>query len=61
MLRRRNGAVRVYRGTEWQMNKGWVGWLGFIVLCGLVLVSSCQAWRADPSAPAGEAESVKSE
>lgn len=43
------------------MNKGWAGWLGFIVLCGLIFVSSCQAWRADPTAPAGESESVKSE
>ena len=43
------------------MNKGWAGWLGFIVLCGLVFVSSCQAWRADPPAPAAKAEPVKSE
>ena len=31
------------------MQKGWAGWLGFVVLCGLVLVSSCNAWRADPT------------
>ena len=41
------------------MQKGWAGWLGFIVLCGLIFVGSCQAWRADPPSsadtPASEA------
>ena len=39
--------------TESSMQKGWAGWLAFVVLCGLVLVSSCNAWNADPNARPG--------
>ena len=50
MLHRRNGAKSARAVTEIVMQKGWAGWLGFVVLCGLVLVSSCNAWNADPTA-----------
>lgn len=50
MLRGVKGAAGALAVTECEMQKGWAGWLSFVVLCGLVLVSSCNAWRADPSA-----------
>lgn len=43
------------------MNKGWAGWLGFVVLAGLIFVSSCQAWRADPGADSGKPAAEASE
>lgn len=52
MLRRVKGAAGALAVTEDEMQKGWAGWLGFLVLCGLILVSSCNAWRADPTADA---------
>ena len=53
MLRRMNSAAGALAVTESEMQKGWAGWLGFVVLCGLVLVSSCNAWRADPTTGTG--------
>ncbi|MEO1492856.1 MAG: hypothetical protein AAFV19_11945 [Pseudomonadota bacterium] len=36
------------------MQPSWIGWVAFLVLASLVLVTSCQAYRNDPSAPAAD-------
>ena len=33
------------------MRPRWLGWLAYIVLASLILVTSCQAWAGDTEAP----------
>ena len=38
------------------MQSSWIGWVAFLVLAGLIGITSCQAWlgESDPDTPTAE-------